>query len=505
MLEWSLEVAVPDCPDAVFEGKICELAYSVTFSRDEAGYSSRTLAGHIRIALTRQRQGSDKFADSADAYREKLNPPIPEGYRRKWGPFKLDEAKTRLDFEFTDEEMPANVPPPGVISATASHSVSSSVKGLRSWTSTLTASYTLEKNADPVEAVRAFLALLRSRVARLAAALTREPAGDASKSLIAVAFTMSEPEVYEATQVNLSLTYIFTGGLATVLGNSGLWLPVPGSDWKKWSASLADGFHHPRASARLTFTPGDDRLVDLCDPAEAKDLLPATTDLTQAQLPNGPGDDIRTNLEIAKPQFADLISRTFPKPKQASSWVAYECQIYVEMDSGTVPLRTLPAAPLTAKSDLMSKADDFSGRSWDAELGTLPKDVPADTKPTPAPTTPSPLLVGGRLDNTPAPTGGKSPPVAAVQRRVAPFCYVYLRGRATRAGFQIPIPSLLDIDGVTPVPANRLDAGEGYTQTVAFDAGGSPLYNARWNLRYFLPTTPTKMPTPPNPLLDAGR
>lgn len=490
VLEWSLEVAVPDCPDAVFEGRVMELAYTVAFSRDAAGYSARTVSGYVKIPLTRPFPGSDRLTDSADAYRERLNPPIPEGYRRRWGPFKLDAAKTRLDFEFTDEEMGENVPPPGCVAATASHTVNSTVRGLTFWSSTLEATYTLEKGTDPAVALRAFFALLKSRQLHLADGLNRRPAAGAkiaeSQSIVPVAFTMAQPDVYGPVVVKVSLTYTFAGSREAVLGHSGLWRPVPGSDWKKWSASLADGVHHPRGSARMTFAPGDDRLTDLCGPAAGGPLLPATTDLPQGELPNKPGDDVRGRLDIERPAFADLVSKAFPKPKKESSWVSYENQIYVEHDSGTVPLRILPGAALDAANDAMSKAKDFAGAVWDSLTGGPPAVTPDDVG----------RAVGGILQND------SSPVVAAVQRRARAFCYVYLRGRATRAGFEIPVPRLLDIDGITPTPCNRLDAGEGYTQTVGFAAGDTPLYKAQWNLRYFMDVTPTKFPTPPNPLLS---
>lgn len=507
-LEWSLEVAVPDCADAAYSGRVMEFAYSVTFDRDAAGYSTRSIAGHLTIPQTRIAPGRNDLAESADDYRELVDAPVPVGYRRKWGSFRLDESKTRLDFTFSDEEMHENIPPPGVIEAHARHRLGSTKPGLLFWTGTLSAEYTLEKKADPAVCLRAFFTLLNARITFLGANLKfADQKGDAKpgQSIIPVACDFEEPEIYGPRKVNISLSYSFGGPLGAALGLAGLWRPVPGSDWGKWSASLEGGFHHVRAGARLTFAAGDDRLVDLCGPAPV--ALVATTDLPQAQLPYGPNDAQRERQLIGKALFTQMVQTAFPPPQRETSWVSYECEVFVEMESGTIPLRLLPAGPLTETTDLVSGRADFAGPAGnDALSGELATEEWVGTVTASASdfkATPGTLSGGGVLDAEIAP--GQNPPSARVQRRTRPLVYVYLRGRAVRAGYEVPVPRLTDIDGQEPVPANRLDCGEGYTSSVVFAAGGVPLYKARWNLRYLLPAVPNRLPVPPNPLLGADR
>jgi hypothetical protein len=72
-----------------------------------------------------------------------------------------------------------------------------------------------------------------------------------------------------------------------------------------------------------------------------------------------------------------------------------------------------------------------------------------------------------------------------------------------RAGFAIPCPELIDVEGVVPRKDNRLDMGEGFACGVVGNAA-VPVYGARWNLRYFLEKIPARPITPPpNPMLAA--
>jgi hypothetical protein len=90
------------------------------------------------------------------------------------------------------------------------------------------------------------------------------------------------------------------------------------------------------------------------------------------------------------------------------------------------------------------------------------------------------------------------PPVR-VQRRTKPIVYVIMTGRAARLCYPIAQPELTEIGGVTPVPANRLDRGEGFRHASKANFGKT-VYVATWRLRYAIPEIPTGgLPAPPNP------
>jgi hypothetical protein len=107
------------------------------------------------------------------------------------------------------------------------------------------------------------------------------------------------------------------------------------------------------------------------------------------------------------------------------------------------------------------------------------------------------LSGGGRLQSVSA--GVAKSADTSVSKRTTDAVYLYMEGHALRAGFEIPVPQLVDVAGVTPIPANRLDRGEGFTCSVLSNVG-VPLYGAKWRMRFVLPELPKEVPVPPNPI-----
>ena len=476
VLEWALETTVPDCADAVYEFQALEFNFAVTYAKTDDGRATRQTAGHLVVPATRLAAGDRTLPDAADRYRERVVARLPRGFTRKFGAFRLDAAKTRLDFEYTDTAFGRNVPPPGVIEAHADHHFHSSAAGLQRWTATLNAEYLLEDGEPFATAVRAFFGLVKDRTEALKKGLEQDPAwrGKLDKpgqAIVPLHAAVREPEVYGANRVGFVLAYAFPGSLGTMLAAGGLWRPAPDANgaWARWEASLRAGYLHPRGKAGLAFGPEDDRLVDLCEPDP--DPGPGFA----AELVGGVLPVPAEKAEV----FTEMVAKAFPAPAKDASYLLYECQIELENDAGVVLARPLPGAALAAESDLFGPRPDGLG-------GPAPA---APAGPAVGPNG----LAGGPLEAT-------FPPAAVAQRRVRPLVYLYLVGRAARAGYPVDVPRLTDVDGVPATPANRLDRGEGFTQAAGFLAGQVVIHAARWRLRYALPQTPKSIPTPANPL-----
>jgi hypothetical protein len=478
-LEWSIEVAVPDCPDARYRFFPLALSWTVTFDITD-GYTTRTIAGYLDVPMTRIGPGNRGLADSVDAYRERLVPPPVEGFRRRYGPWQINDAKTRLSFSIIDEEMGANIPPAGVIKANASHHGASSAAGLRQWQGVISGEYELDKKADATIAAAAFFALCRARIDHLAAALRRSGKDD-PRSIIPIVFTFDEPELYGRRKAAFSLGYSWTGSVGTVLGDSGLWRPVPGSNWRAWQLVMNQAASHARGLAKLTFDVGDDKIIDLCVGNQVVNLV-GNRGVPQADRPFQVNDYRAARQGVDGGGFAELIRSTFPPPSPQSSWISYQSELFIEVDNGTVMHRLLPAAALQAADDILGSVSDIAGEVWDAIKDPLPSTRPGG---------------GNVLDND---IGNPFRP----QRRVHGMPVLYLVGKAVRAGFPVPVPRLVYVNGVKPIPANRLDRGEGYSQGVKFAAGDTPVFTSRWKLRFVLPSLPSgTLPIPPNPILGA--
>ena len=504
-LVWRVDVAIPDCADAQFDGQPMELAYTVTFAVDYAGYTTRTITGHVQVPVHRMGKDGVYLTDSVDRYRETIVFPLLYGpWKRTFGPWVISPDRTRLDFSVIDTEQGVNAPPPWVVDIKASHSVSTMNRGFGMWVTTISAEYELAKDApDSLWPLKHFLTVLVKQRKDAAvppgtgqlspplptiglgavaggAALSPlpppppipfpvDPGGkpeEMPKDVIPISFAMNEPEIYGRRKASFSISFSHSCGLKQILRYNGLWRPV-GGDWSVWSASLAGSAFHPRGYARLEFRADEDQITSLC-------RAPSTSLVGTRQPQRFPGDGRG---------IGELIGSAFPAPTKDLSWIHYEQEIYIETDSGAVPIRLLPDAALTGKDDVFGSSPDVAGR--------LTPDAMAGIEAAASPYIPG--ASQSRLENN---------ITEQATRRVKPQVVLYLRGKAVRANFQIPAPRLTNIEGIRPIPANRADRGEGFTQKAAFAGPAYPIWRASWNLRYFLPELPKNpIPLPPNPLL----
>jgi hypothetical protein len=482
-LTWSVEFALPTCRAVRIDGKVMEYNYRLTFDVDRLGITKRTYSGYLKIPGYRSGPDDLRIRDSADSWRERIVPaPIP-GFRRIPGTFELDEAKTTLRFTITDEEMGANIPPPGVIQARASHSYASSTKvGMQSFSGTISADYTLSRSTDVIVAQNAFWALCRARQAEILR-------GRDLRTIIPLTFSSSEPDLYAAAlAVSFSLTYSISAPLEVILQAGGLGRPIPGSNWRRWLMSMGDTLG-PRGNAGVIFNPGHDKIIDLCHDQRSTSTLQA-----------GAGPQFQT--------LRTLPVSPFPSPTPNTSWLDYRNRLRIEADSGVSTLKTLPTSIRELRGDPASKgAFPFKGHSSKptpsgvvrtlATFGASTAGVMLGSAITGSKSTSSTselLKGGGRLESGIPETANTH-----AQKRVSDTIYLLMEGRALRAGYEIPVPQIVEIGGIKPIPCNRLDRGEGFAQEIIGNVG-VPLYAAQWRIRLLLPELPKSIPTPPNPL-----
>jgi hypothetical protein len=462
-LTWQIQFATLNCGDARYTGPM-EFVFKLTYDVDRSGYTKRIYSGHIRIAQTRWNQPDRQLHDSADAYREQINPPLLPGFRRTPGQFVLSEDKCRLDFTITDEELPPNIPPPGVVDATVSHDYGTSKVLGGAWSASFEGEYEIARGYPVSVAYQAAARLIKSRLDELRH-ITPRP------SVIPTSARIGEPNIYGKTMVRIGLTYtVVAAPLAKMIAFGGLWKPVPGSNWRLWAISLSR-ILGPRGIAQLAFNVGDDAIVDLCG------KTPTVSGGTKR------GAELRTG-PIGLP--AELRA-VFPPVTPSTSYLRYSQSLRVEDDHGNVIVKVLPTKPIEEKNK--------SSGAWDVELST---GLPTGFEKTPFPPANDVQYVGGgKLDTDAA--GAES------HQRVSPTLYVYLVGSALRAGYPVPVPQLEQINGTEPTIANREGMGEGFQQAIVGNgAGVVPIYGAKWCLRYCLTDVPRgPIPVPPNALLAA--
>lgn len=474
-IAWSVEWSTPTCGDAVFEGaQPYEFAWKLSFGIDKSGFTTRVYSGFIRVPATRLNAGDHRLPLTVDVMRERINPPLLTGYRRTPGTFEIDYSKTRCDFSITDTQFRGNVPPPGVIDGSVRHTLSSTPGNPYLWNGSLSASYELAAGQPASAAWVPFFQLLGDRWASVRLV----------GKLLPWQFTMSEPNGYDTRVVELGVNYRVTGAtLRQMLAYGGLWRPIPGSDWRKWAASLPSHLS-ARGVSGLVLRTDDDEITDLCKPvAVSVDLRgnrPAPG--VGPVVPGAGGDRAGAATLTAAAAWRNL----FPPPTPAGSYLEYTCGYKIVTDDGVVVSSTLPSSPLGERP---------------ATTGVLnalnPSLVALRERSFYPPSTDVVPSGGGRLETDSA--AGRT----IAHRRTSPNIFVHIAGHAKRVGYPVPVPELVEVGAKTVTPANRAGMGEGFQQAIiGGDAAGNPLYAAKWNLRYVVVETPTgPMPVPPNPTI----
>jgi hypothetical protein len=314
---WEVTFRIPECSGAVTSGLFpMEYSFRVNYTIDRSGYTSRTIFGHVSVPATRATQGGRSLPYTVDQIREQIVPEIPSGFRRTTQTYTPNEAKTRLDFTITDEEMPPDVPPPGVIDVKASMTISlAKPPSFNRWQVTINASYEMARDQPRSRAFELFIALANDKVQKIRGGPL------AAQHMIPVAFTMQEP-LYDRQAAVFSLSFLTTTSVGIL--TSGLWEPLPGSNWATWRASVARQLG-PRGNADLRLGPADDVIVDLC--------APQGRTLTAGGLPG-------------QVRQLTAVPINVPCPPAAESWLHFENAFSWEAEEGTATLRTLgPVTP----------------------------------------------------------------------------------------------------------------------------------------------------------------
>lgn len=490
IIDWQVSVAIArDFGISIgTAGQAIELLYSVAFDQDDAGYTTRRISVMARVPGTRIGLGfnNKELLGTADEYRDLLAPPLIPGFKRTYPTWVIDESKTVLHGEIVDEELGFNFLPEGVANGQADQDIASTSQGLALWQATINGSFELIKDSpvDELSVAGWFIGTVcKDRIQSTAKAL-----GKNAGAIVPLSLRMREPEIFGRRKVAVSLSYSFTQELKDIFGVTGLWRPVPGSNWLRWAASMTSGPADPRGFAQIRLLPTDDSIVD-GNGGRMPGIFTGTPFVPLP--PNGP--IIEGVPEQVQERVLRAVKNAFPDPQPANSFLVYECWIWLETESGVVPIRPLPVRAPTIVNQVLT-ANPFEAARGSGWLGANFFDAFNDTKQKMPPNVPSAVAAVQNVADALLP-----------QQRVAPQAYVFLRGHAMRYGFPVPIPALTDYCGVAPVLACRLDSGEGYGHGIFRAGNDKPIYMAKWNLRYLLPGGQKGFwfpPAIPNPLLD---
>ncbi len=463
---WTVEIALPNCPfgaRTIFA--LMEFNWRLTIETDKSGYSKRTYTGYLRIPQTRINTVAHVLSDCADNYWEAAIPPAIEGFRRGTMSRTLDESKCRLDFSVTDEEMPPNIPPPGIIEAQASHELYTQGDNVFQWRGIINASYEVDRHFNKGIAYVAFWKLVQDRLSAGDPKLKKFFEGgdkvlgsgvgnrNDAVTVIPTGMRLREPEIYGRKTAEFALYYRFATSLENILTRGGLWRPVPGSDWGAWAASLSNSAFAARGNAFLRILPRDDLIVDLCGPQPR----PPVQQPSQTVVRGNPGPPNQTIARAADPPKLKL-----QEVEPHMSWLDYKIHLEIRETNGAVQHVPLPKAPVQQQG--------ASGQGQGQATATEGQKFPT------------------------------SPVDAKIQLR-APSYVAILSGYAIRAAFPIQRPEIKSICGQPAVLGSHPRAQ--YFKHSLLSRWWVPVYYAEFRLMYFVKNvSPVSMDIPYDPSKD---
>lgn len=479
-LTWEFEFTTVNCPDGLTNsGQVLQFTYTVSDVRDKDGYTTRTYDASLTIAQTKITVADARLTNTADSQLEKMTPPIPVGFRPMSRSSRLSLDKCTLTLTIVFAQMPPYMPPVGVVdgSIEQSFNTGTGAGGILNWTASLSATYDIARpHGTPDMAVNAFLALMRNRLdyireAIVGAGVAGAKAGGKA-AVILIGSSVSDPNLLGRTQVKIGVKYFLAGvGLSEILRTGGLWRPPPdvllsvddpNRQWKVWSTSKSISTAlSARGSAALSFTPGEDKIVDACVPS-AKPVLPSGfVGTIPGLLTSGGGGGFLGGVV----DFFKAFQQAFPPPDQNSSWIHYKNTITIHPDLGRVSGGTLPDEPLPTYSS------NRRANPWNP-IGGLPNGSAAFTSPFPPL---DGLLTTGSAGSSNSGQGGET----FYQQRNRPSLMVTMTGEALRAGYDIPIPELVAVNGTKPV----LVGNPMFTSGVVANCS-VPIIGAKWSMTY---------------------
>lgn len=249
---WEVEFSLPACPNGR-HSDLASLNYTVDYTIDNEGFTTRTTSGTMEIAMTRRDRS---IPDTADYYREILSIYKPTNFERTHN-FSLSEDKRTLSFSIVDNEIKSGNPyPPGITFIDATHDVDWNYRQRGKLSNTINATIVVARDKPALYAWEIFrlIVMKRQEFAYLN--------GDTMfiESLRVVESLFSHRHTFALSyRINATLPKFFT--------STGVFQGVPVEwNWDSWSESVKE-IQHPRSIARLKHEPSDDVIIDLCGPS----------------------------------------------------------------------------------------------------------------------------------------------------------------------------------------------------------------------------------------------
>jgi hypothetical protein len=257
-LHWECEFNVAEPSPAAARAEAW-LAFNceTTYALDGDGFTTRTFRGYVHIAATRDKGGDPTARRTADAVRDRLRIAVPAGFRRAKNQWTESADRSRIDFLVVDEELPGDPYPPGIVAADVDYAVETPSLGAGQPLASVSGWMETAPGAPRSLAATRLLAIAQDKLQRLQ--LAAGPAGH-----VVLPGRISLKHKLFTRRTWLAIDFHLAGCLPNLLTTSGMWEPVPGSDYRSWRTSV-EHLWSARGGAGLNANPADAAIVDILD------------------------------------------------------------------------------------------------------------------------------------------------------------------------------------------------------------------------------------------------
>ena len=228
-LTWEIEFFVKECTGVTPHPlAFAAFNFDTTWQNNFEGLCSRTIAGYVEIAVKRSVVAGfptgNRPQHIADEVRDYVNVLCPVGYKRTNNVWRENDGKDRIDFVVTDEAMPGDAYPPGIIQASGDETFESAdpAGGFANSMVSLSMNFRVAPGFAPQLAGQYFLTAAISKHNAMQTALN----GDKGV-VIATGVRISNGKFDRKRDTSASISWMLTKCLNKMIEAAGIWEPIP--------------------------------------------------------------------------------------------------------------------------------------------------------------------------------------------------------------------------------------------------------------------------------------
>ena len=239
---WTCEFNHSEClpKGANTHGRFMAFNFSTSYSHDTEGIETRTITGYVQVSQnwTKPQRKQKEHIGKTPAFvvdmlrmQKRITVDVPFCFRRITNQWRDNLAKNRLEFAIVDQQMSSDPPPVNMTRASGEFSWSTSGDpGFAKGVATLSTRFTVAPGVPKTAATPYFL------YAEFAKQGVRGKALGKKGTVIPVRISVRH-QLWTRT-TDYSMSWAITGCLLDLLGSSGIWEPIPGTNMIKWQASM---------------------------------------------------------------------------------------------------------------------------------------------------------------------------------------------------------------------------------------------------------------------------